>query len=240
MYLGYDSLQMEQYAHLLIAADPDFVPDPAQVTAFFNLILNSFGFRLVVELPFEPGIIVLKPSDRVRKGTDPMTGEVITIPVRDRLVLRDSAEIFSSIHNLGEWTVGASGKWVLGKTPIELRVSDGKPFESECSCFMSCNQRPKPVCTGNWWGEFHGGMPEFTFGDPNSPIQSAGVFTQPWTGERVEVSEAGSARFWIEFEFGKWLLPKMTDGFDVLRPELVTAVQNCFGTRFVQAGRAVG
>ena len=83
-------------------------------------------------------------------------------------------------------------------------------------------------------------MPEFAFGDPNSPIQSTGVFTQPWTGERVEVAEAGSARFWIEFEFGKWLLPKMNDSFDVLRPELMTAIQSCFGMRFVQAGRAAG
>jgi hypothetical protein len=231
---------MEQYAHLLISADPEFVPDPGQVAAFFNLILNSFGFRLVVKPPFEPGIIVLKPSDRVRKGTDPMTGEVITIPMRDRLVLRDSAEIVSSIHSLGEWTVGASGKWVLEKTPIELKVSDKMPFESEYSSFVSCNQRPKPVCTGDWRGEFDGVMPEFTFGDPNSPIQSTGVFTQPWTGERVEVADAGSARFWIEFEFGKWLLPKVSDSFDVLRPELMTAIQSCFGTRFVQAGRAAG
>jgi len=231
---------MEQYAHLLISADPDFVPDPAQVTAFFNLMVNSFGFRLVVEPPFEPGIIVLRPSDRVRKGTDPMTGEVITIPMRDRLVLGDSAEIVRSIDGLGEWTVGFSGKWMLGKTPIDLKVSDEMPFESECSCFVSCNQRPKTVCTGDWWGESHGGMPEFAFGDPKSPIQSTGVFTQPWTGERVEVAEAGSARFWIEFEFGKWLLPKMNDSFDVLRPELMTAIQSCFGTRFVQAGRAAG
>jgi hypothetical protein len=229
---------MEQYAHLLLSADPDFVPDPAQVTAFFNLILNSFGFRLVVKPPFEPGIVVLKASDKVRKGTDPMTGEVITIPMRDRLVLRDSAEILSSIQ-YAEWTVGASGKWVLGRTPIELRASDGRPFESECSCLVSCNQRPNPVCTGDWWGEFHGGMPEFIFGDPNSPIQATGVFTQPWTGERVEVSDAGSARFWIEFEFGKWLLPEMADSFDVLRPALVSAVQDCFGARFVQAGREV-
>ena len=221
---------MEQYAHLLISADPDFVPDPAQVTAFFNRILNSFGFRLVVEPPFEPGIIVLKPSNKVRKGTDPMTGEVIAIPMRDRLVLRESAEILNSIDNFGEWTVGFSGKWMLGKTPIELRASDGKPFESECSCFVSCNLRPKPVCTGDWRGEFHGEMTELTFGDPKSLIQSAGIFTQPWTGERVEVADAGSARFWIEFEFGKWLLPKMNNSFDVLLPEMMTAVQSCFGT----------
>ena len=231
---------MEQYAHLLISADPDFVPDAALVTAFFNLILNSSGFLLVVDPPFNPGIIVLMPSDRVRKGTDPMTGEVITIPTRDRLVLRDSSEISSSIHGLEEWTVGASGKWVPGKTPIEFTVSDGTPFESECICFVSCNKRPKPVCTSDGWRESERETPEFTFGDPNSTIQSTGVFTQPWTGERVEVADGGSARFWIEFEFGKWLLPNMTNSFDVLRPELATAVQNCFGTRFVQAGRGIG
>jgi hypothetical protein len=231
---------MEQYAHLLIAADPDFVPDPKQVAEFFNLLRMSYKFRLVVEPPFKPGILVLKPSDRVRKGTDPMTGEAITIPMRDRLVMRDTAEISSSILGLREWTVGASGKWALGMTPIKLNAPDRTPFEPECSCFVSCNQRPNPVCTGDWWGDEENGNPEFGFDNQNSPIQTTGVFTHPWTGNRVDVADAGSARFWIEFEFGKWLFPQMTDSFDQLRPDLVEAAGNCFGTKFVQAGRGIG
>jgi hypothetical protein len=105
---------------------------------------------------------------------------------------------------------------------------------------VSCNRRPNPVCTGDWWGDQENAAPEFGFDDPNCPIQTIGVFTHPWTGNRVEVANAGGARFWIEFEFGKWVFPEMTDNFDVLRPDLVEVTESCFGARFVQAGRAVG
>ena len=134
-----------------------------------------------------------------------------------------------------------SGKWSPSNVPIELLlVGDGKPFEGDPICFITCAQRAMPVCTGDWWGVRRLGDCEFGFDNPQSPIQSLGVFTHPWTGQRLEVANAGHARFWIEFEFGKWLFPKMTDNFNVLRPRLLDASKTCFNTDLIQAGRATG
>ena len=64
-----------------------------------------------------------------------------------------------------------------------------------------------------------------------------GVFPNPWTGGVIEVADAGCARFWIEFEFGKFIYPKITDNLEVMNPEIVSAGEDCFGTKFAQGCR---
>ena len=96
------------------------------------------------------------------------------------------------------------------------------------------------TCTGDWWGGLATGKVNSFLATPCSPAQSIGIFTNRWTGKVIEVAGAGSARFWIEFEFGNWLFPKMTDNFNLLRPVLVAAIEECFGVKVVQAGIGVG
>ena len=64
-----------------------------------------------------------------------------------------------------------------------------------------------------------------------------GVFPNPWTGGVIEVADAGCARFWIEFEFGKFIYPKITDNLEVINPKIVSAGEECFGTKFAQGCR---
>jgi hypothetical protein len=238
---GYNCLQMEQYAHLLISADPEFIPDPVHVAAFFDLVQRDFGFRYV-KSPKEwmPGILAQNSEERVMKSLDPYTGEERLLTVPKWFELEQTAGILPFITGKAKYGVRVSGKWLPTDVPLEVVLCDGTPFEQDLICFVSCAQRAKPVCTGDWWGEKRNGACEFGFDDPDSPLQSTGIFTHPCTGKRLEAPDAGSAKYWIEFEFGKWLVPKMADSFDVLQPAFVDAVQKCFGARFVQAGRAVG
>jgi hypothetical protein len=43
------------------------------------------------------------------------------------------------------------------------------------------------------------------FGEACAVESKNGIYSHPWTGEVIEVPDAGCVRFWIELEFGKWL-----------------------------------
>jgi hypothetical protein len=64
-----------------------------------------------------------------------------------------------------------------------------------------------------------------------------GIFPNAWTGDVIEVTDAGCARFWIEFEFGKFIYPKLTDNLEVMSPALVLGAEKCFRTKFAQGCR---
>jgi hypothetical protein len=53
----------------------------------------------------------------------------------------------------------------------------------------------------------------------------------------IEVPNAGSARFWIEFEFGKFIYPKIEKRLEILSPLLVETAEECFQAEFVQGCR---
>lgn len=225
----------EQYSHLLIAADPEYVPSSAQIVAFYERLRAHHALRLVKRPPWEPGIIVLWPSGRPperREASWSKTGYV-TIPARpERGELDRLDDIPAVVDSLKECTIHVSGEWARDDVPIELSVVGDEPFEGDFTCSVQCAIRLRPVCTSSYDGE--DGL--FLFDDAESPVESLGVFANPWTGERIEVPGAGSARFWVQFEFGKWLFPRLEHGFDLMKPALMADAECCLGVRFVQAG----
>jgi len=227
---------------LLIAADPDFAAEPSQIIEFLNILQQDFGFRYV-KAPKEwmPGIQVHNSAQREMWYSNPYTGEKRLLSMVPKWsVLEQISEIPTFIDREPKFGLRVSGIWPSARVPLPMMVCDGTPFEKDLTCFVCCSQRAKPICTGDWYGEGRGGEREFGFDDSESPIQPLGVFTHPCTGKRVEVPGAGNARFWIQFEFGKWLVPKMTESFDVLERSFLNSVQACFRVSFIQAGRAVG
>ncbi len=73
------------------------------------------------------------------------------------------------------------------------------------------------------------------FGDECDESDSLGVFTHPHTLEVIEVPGAGCARFWIEFELGKFLFPELADGDTaILHPAVVGLASENFGVEFIQ------
>jgi hypothetical protein len=231
---------MEQYAHLLIASDPDFAPDPARVSVFFDLVQEDFRLHYVKSKEnYLPGLMAMTSVEEVRTMRNAYTGEKETYKTPKWFEVQQTSEIQALVGAEPKFGVRMSGKWSQTDVPIEMLVADGTTLSGDLTCLVACAKRAQAVCTGDWWGEAHGGDSEFDFDNPESPLQSDGVFTHPWTGGRIELADAGSARFWIELEFGKWIIPKMKDSFDLLRPEFISAVENCFGTRFIQAGRGI-
>lgn len=231
---------MEQYGHLLIAGDPTYVAQPAQVVGFFELMKGVFRFRFVKSKDeWLPGLRATTSAEDVRTMTNAFTGEKQTYRVPKWFELEDTSGVPALLESEPKYGVTMSGKWAPRDVPIQMLAADGTPLNQDLVCFVGCSQRGRPVCTGDWWGEAHGGECEFEFDNPENPIQSLGVFTHPWSGERVEVPGAGNSRFWIELEFGKFIIPKMDRSFDLLQPEFVEAAEKCFGVPLIQAGRGI-
>lgn len=224
---------MEQYIHLLIARESEFVAPPRQVAEFAERIVQSPGFQLLSGSPWQPGLLVLKPTGRTRVMRDPRTGEAIAtnIPVLDRALLQQPGEIAAAIDQLAHYDLLVSGQWDAAHRPIALFSPDGVSFEDSYSCTVSCHQRAEPVSMSDVADEPSREAQQIpNFGQSCSAPLAAGYFTNPWTEAVIEVPNAGCARFWIEFEFGKFIFPKMTSGVDSIASPLLSPALRCRGS----------
>jgi hypothetical protein len=57
------------------------------------------------------------------------------------------------------------------------------------------------------------------------------------TSGKIKWWDAGCARFWIEFEFGKFIYPRVADNLEVMSPAIVSEAEKCFRTKFAQGCR---
>lgn len=233
---------MEQYIHTLIAADSGFAPEPNPVARFYEEMADSAGYRIVSNKPAHPGLLLVKPSGRFRTmtGRNVFTGETrsVSVPDFDRQQLAEPSEIGPAIAGLEHYTVYASGEWDPSDAPLQLFTTDGKPFIAESYfCGLRCKAQPAPVTTSAWDFAIPTDKKIPKFGSPCGAEPDAGIFSNPWTGSAIIVPGAGCARFWIEFEFGKFVLPRIEDRLDLLSRAVVNLAEECFRTRFVQGCR---
>jgi hypothetical protein len=229
---------MEQYIHTLISVDSEFVPTAAQVAEFFVELVSEFKFVPISSQRFLSNLVVAKPSGRLRWGINPMTGEKISLPELDRSNLDRFEGIPVLIEGSKHYTVTQSGQWVRADCPMTLFKTDGSAYEGDCVCTVRCELRPEAVSTSAWdveAGPNTRNVP--TFGSVCEDVVKNGIFADPWTGKAMEVANAGCARFWIEFEFGRFIYPKVTDGLDIFSPAIVSGAERCFRAKFAQGCR---
>jgi hypothetical protein len=170
---------------------------------------------------------------------NPMTGEKSMRPDPDRTRIDASDEIPALIEDSAHFTVWAPGEWSSDDLPIAVFTPDGKPFTKNYRCQVGCELRPSPVSTSAWDLEAGPNIRNVPlFGrSPCGSEDDTGIFPNSWTGEVIEVPHAGCARFWIEFEIGKFIYPKVGRNLDVLNPSIVEQAEQCFHTKFVQGCR---
>ena len=229
-----------QYAHSLIPVVSNFTPNPQQ-TANFITRLSEIGAA-----PLQAALRVGKLTGGVRTGTDPLTGAKISIPRRSYSVIESGADLPSHLMGLDEYDLGAEGQGPPAVRPFRLYSGwDGfganqrpeQEFTGSYAFEVWCNLRSRPVSTSSW-GNSKGkiqkldGIPNF--GEPCVPGGRAGFFENPWTGQMIEVPDAGCARFWIEFRFGKWLAPRIADHLNLLEPSIVACAESEFQSPFAQ------
>src|SRR5207245_383105 len=99
---------------------------------------------------------------------------------------------------------------------------------------VHCCLRQEVVSTSEWHNEVPVKRQVEFFSRPCSSKNRLGIFHSPKTLKVIEVPKAGCARFWIEFEYGKMLFPRIEDSLDLIEPRIVQAAQSDFEIKFVQ------
>jgi hypothetical protein len=210
-----------QYTHLLIPNRVDFVPQPENIAAFLESLVNLSG------APLEPTFGVAKLSGKLRTGSDPLTGEQISIPLRDFARLGGISDIAGHIGSLDDYDVVMSGHGPAQLPPFKLyTIIDA----GECEF------------TGTHGYDVHFCLRKAAvsmceppgFGTVCESEKGTGVFHHPNTGAIIEVPNAACARFWIGLQFGKWLFPKAGSSLNLLRLDILTKAVESFGVAFGQ------
>jgi hypothetical protein len=211
----------EHYSHLLIPIRSDFVPLPAQVTAFLE------GLTHLGSAPSNAAIKISKLLGKVRTGRNSFTGETITIPAREHFALQSLDAISGGLQDLEDYTVCLSGEGPVRNRPLGVYLQSDPEWQSEIETpqyyEVSCKLRESTVS-----------MSEGSWMKPCTLERSEGVFRNPWNNETIHVQNAACARFWIEFMFGNWLVPRIERSLDLLPLEILSLATGSFGVGFAQ------
>jgi hypothetical protein len=213
---------MPEYAHTLIPERFDFVPLPDQVGAFLSSLIS------IGAAPLSPTIYVSKLSGKVDNYINPFTGETVSVAGRKSKKLKHVDAVARELKALDDFNVSVDGK---GPPSLPAFVFD---FQGSYDFSVQCQLRAEVVSTSNWHDDLPIGRKVEFFGKPCSPADRLGIFHNPNTGEVIEVPNAGCARFWIGFEFGKMLFPAIDRSLDLIEPKIVETAERDFGIKFVQ------
>lgn len=211
-----------QYTHLLIAQPREFVPRPTDLTTYWHALTH------IGAAPMGGKILVLKSTHITRMVMNPFTGEEIPRPVYERVALESLEELPESVGLLDDYDVYIAGRGPPRTPPLPIS------FDSEYHLAIKYHVRRQPEETSIWRNEIERNA---CAGGVQVPDDDVGIFRSPTTGEFIKVSRARLARFWIEFELGKFLFPVVHNTFDLLNSEIVGAANEVFGTLFVQGSR---
>jgi hypothetical protein len=209
-----------QYSQLLIPDAADFIPAPAQVAAFLENLV-SLGCA-----PRKATIRVGKRTGQFHIGTDPLTGTQISVPKREFFSTALS-EVCNQLIGLDDYIVLIEGKGPPKIAPFTLyTVEDSveRRFNEEYWYGISCNLREEVVSTCE--------APPFE--TPCVPNSRVGIFRDPRTGATIQVADSSCARFWLEFQFGKWLFPSVNGNLNLLEPSILKVAMKAFGRAFAQ------
>jgi hypothetical protein len=213
----------EQYSQTLIPRDRDFVPWAGNVREFLSAIV-ALGV-----VPSKPSIILRSPSGETREFWNPFSGRKIVIELKSQKQLKTLGQFEKAAARLSDYDIEVSGEGRPKLSPIDINLK-GRYFVG-VTCFVSSTLRS----TSDYHDESGVRKRVVPYGRPCTRRATTGIFTNPHNLEIIEIPNAGSARFWVQFELGKFLFPKIVnDDLELLNPKIVEAAEGAFGTRFVQ------
>jgi len=216
---------MPEYTHTLIPGRVDFVPEPQQLSNFLATI------ETIGATPLEASITLSKLTGQVRTFQNPFTGLTESSPIRSSEKLQSIDALPAALTDCKDYNIALIGK---GPPRLPAFVFD---FDSRYDFIVRCCQREAVVSTSDWHDEVAINKKVKFFEEQCSPDDRLGIFHHPDTLKVIEVPHAGCARFWIEFEFGKSLFPKIEDRLDLIEPKIIKSAEQNFGVQFVQGCR---
>jgi hypothetical protein len=221
---------MSEYCHLLIPTDSHFVPSPDQVCEFLEGIIN---LGVVGASPTIRFTAYKRVTPKITEFRNPFTGEPVIfrgLPRKSERNLRlDSIRQFPpSAVDSHDYSIDVSNNTIPKIAPLVI------DFREKYHLSVSCQRRSHLVSTSGLHSETSNRQ-AVRFDDDCDDSNHLGLYTHPQTLELIEVPGAGCALFWIQFQLGKSLFPKIEDGnLQILNPRLMDLAKNCFGTQFTQ------
>jgi hypothetical protein len=141
----------------------------------------------------------------------------------------DTIALGKQIAKLDEYDAVVSGQGPPKLAPFPLDHDGEYHFEIRCSV------RSAVVCTSDMHEEVVKDRALIWFGDDCGSEESVGLYAHPESLKLIKVPGAGCARFWVAFELGKFLFPKIQGGdLNVLNSTIVDVAADIFRTPLVQ------
>lgn len=210
---------MSEYAHTLIPATADFVPTSEQAGSFLSQ-LSTLG-----ALPLKPELRLMLPGTPTER-INPVTRKPFLFSRPEVVPLKTLKGLPKKLEGKQEYTVIIEGD---GPPPVPAF-----PFPGRYGFDVKCCLRPKKVSTSDPHHEAEDCRDVELFGAPCETKDRTGYFHHPSTLAVITVPKAGFSRFWIEFEFGKSLIPEIDSTLELIEPQIVALATAEFGTKFIQ------
>jgi hypothetical protein len=234
------------YTHYLIPLAPEYRPEPQAVATFARGIIERGHTAKGATIALSP---VLKGQPRVRQAYDTVSGITIDILGPSRRIERplpmaDTAQIAELAAHQAEYDLTITGEGVPAVAALAIGYVDENqwkpancPYYHETSCrvrnhvvrlcvLVNEEDLHRPLDLANY-------RPRF--GEDCSADERDGVFVHPEAGA-ITIPNAGCGTFWIEFNYGKLVFPRLkNDSVDLLDDSVVNLAREAFDCDFVQA-----
>jgi hypothetical protein len=214
----------EEYIHTLIAIPKNFTPAALQVQKF----LSALEAQQVV--PENPAIILRIPTGKMREfpNLPPTISQQLSVEIKEHKRLQELNEISSAVGSLPNYELNLASVGRPKLPPLKINFNEPYHVGITCRVYSECRSTSNPHEENDNEKIIH-------YGKICSESQKDGLFTNPHNGASFKISDAGCARFWIEFELGKFLFPEFTNSnLAFLNPFIVKEAEQTFGIQFVQ------
>ena len=214
----------EQYTHTLIPKQRGFSPAVLCVQEF----LLELQKREVVPGNIEISLRI--PTGKMREFPNlPPAMQGMQVEIRDRKKLQSLDQLTDTANSLQNYEIAISGFGRPKLPPLKIDFSDSYHVGITCRSYSAYRSTSNPHEVGESEEE------PVRYGRVCPESQTVGLFTNPHNGERVTVQGAGSARFWIQFELGKFLLPEIpNNNLEIIEPSILNLAKGIFGLDFLQ------
>jgi hypothetical protein len=235
------------YTHLLIPLSAEYRPDAGAIAKFVQEIIDQSYIAPGPKIAFAK---VVKGTPGVRQVPNPFNGKTLSLKMPSRRVdrpqqLADLTQITGLATDQPEYDVWVECVGVPRNPPLDIgHVENGawKKTNDPYHLEIRCRVRARIVRLYSLRSEeaLHGPPASATFEpiftDEDCDLdEHDGLFVHPEIGA-IRIPNAGCGTFWIEFNYGKFVFPRVKDkGVNLLEESIVNLATATFGTDFVQA-----
>ncbi len=243
----------ETYTHLLIPTSKICRPTAKSVSLFMEQIILTGSIGQDNHISFAK---VAKVEPRFQEARNPFTGEILKMTVPSRRTekaqrLSAASQIVVIAEQEQEYDVSITSELLPANRCLDVGVSNGgtwrpwktEPFHLDIRCRVRgsvvrlCQFQPgdHPNAPFSDSAKMMDFTPRFDE-DCTEDEQDRGLFIHPEAPNGIHIPKAGCGRFWVEFEYGNWVYPRMkNDSVAPLDPSVTRLAAEIFGTSFVEA-----